>query len=119
MNLENIFQSANWRTEKKVSIIDCPDFVQTDNLFEVKISLGKEITRPQTIEHHIRWIHFFFKPDNKKPCYRSGNFGFSTQDDSTETSVKSVHTHHSIFAALKISKSGIMLAAAYRNINGL
>ena len=29
---------------------------KADEMFAVKVSLGKEIAHPNTTEHHIRWI---------------------------------------------------------------
>lgn len=120
MNVENIFQSADWKTEKHVPVIDCPDQAQADELCEVKISLGKEIAHPNTTEHHIRWIQLFFKPDGDKFSYQAGNFEFTAHGESTEgPNTGPVHTHHSVTAALRITKSGTLLAAAYCNIHGL
>ncbi len=120
MNVENIFQSADWKTEKHVPVIDCPDQAQAGELCEVKISLGKEIAHPNTTEHHIRWIQLFFKPDGDKFSYQAGNFEFTAHGESTEgPNTGPVHTHHSVTAALRITKSGTLLAAAYCNIHGL
>lgn len=59
MGLSERIQSADWKTEKHVPVIECPDRVKADELFEVKVSLGKEIAHPNTTEHHIRWIKIF------------------------------------------------------------
>lgn len=59
MGLSERIQSADWKTEKHVPVIECPERVKADELFEVKVSLGKEIAHPNTTEHHIRWIKIF------------------------------------------------------------
>jgi desulfoferrodoxin (superoxide reductase-like protein) len=51
-----LFQSADWKAEKHVPVIECGDEVKADELFEVKVTLGKEVIHPNTTEHHIRWI---------------------------------------------------------------
>ena len=120
MNLGNIFQHADWKTEKHIPVIECPDEVRSDELFEIKISLGKEIAHPNTTEHHIRWIQVFFKPEGDKFSYQVGNFEFSAHGESVEgPNTGPVHTHHSITLALKINKSGTLLVAALCNIHGL
>jgi superoxide reductase len=45
-------------------VIDCPDNVKADEMFDVTVTLGKEIAHPNTTEHHIRWIQLYFKPDD-------------------------------------------------------
>lgn len=120
MNLGNILQSADWKTEKHVPVIDCLDQVPAGELCEVKISLGKEIAHPNTTEHHIRWIQLFFKPEGDKFSYQVGNFEFTAHGESAEgPNTGPVHTHHSVIATFKITKPGTLLAAAYCNIHGL
>ncbi|MDA8162562.1 MAG: class II SORL domain-containing protein [Desulfobacteraceae bacterium] len=120
MNLGDIFQHADWKAEKHVPVIECPDEVRPDELFEIKISLGKEIAHPNTTEHHIRWIQVFFKPEGDKFSYQIGNFEFSAHGESVEgPNTGPVHTHHAVTMAIKINKPGILLAAALCNIHGL
>ena len=45
-------QHADWKNEKHVPVIECPDTVKKEELFEVKASIGKEISHPNTTEHH-------------------------------------------------------------------
>jgi superoxide reductase len=44
-------QKADWKTEKHVPVIECPDTVKAGEMFEVKVTLGKEIAHPNTTEH--------------------------------------------------------------------
>lgn len=120
MNAGSIFQSADWKTEKHVPVIECPDQVQAGELCEVKVSLGKEIAHPNTTEHHIRWIQLFFKPDGDKFAYQVGNFEFTAHGESAEgPNSGPVHTHHAVTVAIRISKPGTLLATAFCNIHGL
>jgi superoxide reductase len=36
------YQTADWKSEKHVPVIDCPDEVKADEMFDVTITLGKE-----------------------------------------------------------------------------
>ena len=38
---------ADWKTEKHVPAIDCPDKVKADQMFDVKVTVGKEIAHPE------------------------------------------------------------------------
>ena len=42
--LKEVFQSADWKSEKHVPVIECPESVKAGELFEVKVTLGKEVT---------------------------------------------------------------------------
>jgi superoxide reductase len=60
-----LYQSADWKTEKHVPVIECPDQVKADEFFEIRASIGKEVAHPNTTEHHIRWIELLFKPEGR------------------------------------------------------
>ena len=116
----DMFQTADWKAEKHVPVIECADEVQANEPFEVKLSLGKEIAHPNTTEHHIRWIQLFFQPDGGKFAYQVGNFEFAAHGESAEgPNTGPVHTHHAVTASLKLQKSGVLLATSFCNIHGL
>jgi superoxide reductase len=120
MKLGERIQEADWKAEKHVPVIECPDKVKADELFEVKVSLGKEIPHPNTTEHHIRWISLFFHPDGAKFTYQVGQYEFSAHGESVEGANKGpVYTHHEVTASLRISRKGVLYALAYCNIHGL
>ncbi|MFP3860718.1 MAG: class II SORL domain-containing protein [Bacteroidales bacterium] len=115
-----IFQSANWKEEKHVPAIECPDTVNAGEMFQVKASLGKEVAHPNTTEHHIRWIQLFFKPEGEKFAYQIGNFEFTAHGESVEGANEGpVYTNHSIVTEFKTNKPGTLVAASYCNIHGL
>jgi superoxide reductase len=115
-----LYQTADWKAEKHVPVIECPDEVNADEIFEVKVSLGKEVAHPNTTGHHICWIQLYFKPDDGKFAYQVGNFEFAAHGASTDgADTGPVYTHHAATAALKISKPGTLFAAAFCNIHGL
>jgi superoxide reductase len=115
-----LFQTADWKTEKHVPIIDCPDQVKAGDLFIATVSVGKEIAHPNTTEHHIRWISAYFQPEGEKFPYEVGHFEFSAHGESTEGPNKGpVYTNHEVAITLKVSKPGILYATALCNIHGL
>ena len=116
----DIYQSADWKAEKHVPVIECADTVAADEMFAVKISLGKEIAHPNTTEHHIRWIQLYFKPDGDKFSYQVGNFEFTAHGECVDGPNKGpVYTHHAVGTEMKINKSGTLHATALCNIHGL
>jgi len=116
---ENI-QSADWKAEKHVPVIECPDKVKAQEMFDVKVTLGKEIAHPNTTEHHIRFISLFYHPKGEKFSYQVGHFEFNAHGESTEGPNKGpVYTNHQVTASLKISKPGILHALSFCNIHGL
>ncbi|MFZ2071912.1 MAG: class II SORL domain-containing protein [Halobacteriota archaeon] len=113
-------QSADWRKEKHVPVIECPPKVKAGELFEVKVTLGKEIAHPNTTEHHIRWINVFFHPEGEKFSYQVGTFEFDAHGESTEgPNTGPVYTHHEAAFSMKITKPGTLYALALCNIHGL
>jgi superoxide reductase len=118
--LSERIQKADWKKEKHVPVIEAPDKVKAGELFEVKVSLGKEIAHPNTTEHHIRWISLYFHPGGEKFTYDVGHFEFNAHGESTAGPNEGpVYTHHGVAAWMKTNKSGTLHALAYCNIHGL
>ncbi len=80
MEINDLFQKADWRKEKHVPVIECPSTIKKEELCDVKVSIGKEIAHPNTTEHHIAWISVFFKPTDDKFPYQIGQFLFLSKD---------------------------------------
>ncbi|MEZ4598629.1 MAG: class II SORL domain-containing protein [Syntrophotaleaceae bacterium] len=116
-----LYQTADWKTEKHVPVIEIlSGSVKADELFSVKISLGKEVAHPNTTEHHIRWIKLYFKGDGDKFPYEVGNYEFSAHGESVAGPNQGpVYTNHSITTEMKVNKAGMLYATAYCNIHGL
>lgn len=118
--LGNLIQEADWKKEKHVPVIECPDVVKKDQLFDVKVGIGKEIAHPNTTEHHIRWIDLYFHPDGEKFPFQIGHFEFTAHGESTDgPNMSSVFTHHAVTASFKTGKPGKIHALALCNIHGL
>ena len=120
MKAGELYQSADWKSEKHVPVIEAPTEVKAGEVFDVKVSIGKEVAHPNTTEHHIRWIQLFFKPEEGKFPYQVGNFEFTAHGEAVEGADQGpVYTHHSVVASLKVEKSGVLLATSFCNIHGL
>ncbi len=115
-----LIQEADWKKEKHVPIIDCPNEVSKDEMINVRVGLGKEIAHPNTTEHHIRWIDVFFHPMGRKFPYQIGHYEFNAHGESLDGPNKStVYTHHAVTLYFKTSKPGTIFAIALCNIHGL
>jgi len=66
MAIKDLFQSADWKKEKHVPVIDAPDAVKKDEIAAINICVGKEIEHPNTTAHHISWIEVYFHPQGEK-----------------------------------------------------
>lgn len=120
MKFADVYQTADWKAEKHVPVIEAPEKVKPGETVTITVSVGKEIAHPNTTEHHIRWIKLFFKPDNSKFVYDLGSFEFSAHGESTDGANKGpVFTEPLAVTAVKVSTSGTLLASAYCNIHGL
>jgi len=118
--LSEAIQSADWKTEKHVPVIECPDSVKADQLFDVALSVGQAVGHPNTTEHHIRWIKLFFRPEGEKAVCQVGSFEFAAHGESAKgANHGSVYAHHKAVATMKLTKSGTVQALAYCNIHGL
>ena len=119
-NIGEKIQTADWKSEKHVPVIDCPDVVKANEFFEVQVSIGKEIEHPNTTAHHIRWITLYYHAHGEKFNYEIGHFEFNAHGESVDgPDMGSAYTHHGVIAKLKISKPGALHALAYCNIHGL
>lgn len=118
--LGDFTQTADWKSEKHVPVIECDDQARKGEMFDVKVFLGKEVAHPNTTEHHIKWIQLFFKPEGGKFAYQVGNYEFCAHGESVEGADKGpVHTHHSITTSMKVTSPGKLLSLSYCNIHGL
>lgn len=106
-------QSADWKKEKHVPVIECPDEVQAGEAFKIVVSVGKEIAHPNTIEHHINWIQVFFSPEGDKFVYDLGRFEFNAHGEAD------LLTAPLVKAKIQIGKPGMLHAVSHCNIHGL
>jgi superoxide reductase len=120
MKIADVVQSADWKAEKHVPVIDAPDSVKAGEKVIVELCVGKEIAHPNTTEHHIRWIKLYFKPDNAKFVFEVASFEFTAHGESIDGANKGpAYSESSAKAVIKINTSGTLLATSYCNIHGL
>lgn len=117
---KDLLQSADWKKEKHVPVIDAPDAVKRGDAVKISVSVGKEITHPNTTEHHIAWAAVFFLPDGEKFPYQVGRFDFAAHGASVQgPNTSTVFTAPEVTFSLKTEKSGTIMASSYCNIHGL
>ena len=115
-----IFQTADWKAEKHVPVIELPEKIKKGEVFEVRVTVGKEIPHPNTTEHHIRWIELLFLPEGEKFPHEIGRVEFLSHGESTEgPNTSTVYAEPTAIFAFKTEKSGKLIAASYCNIHGL
>jgi superoxide reductase len=119
-NLCDHIQTADWKAEKHVPVIDCPDKVGAGEKFKVSVCIGKEIDHPNTTEHHIRWITLYYHAEGEKFNHEIGHFEFNAHGESADGANEGpVYTAHEVTSTLQISKSGTIHALSYCNIHGM
>ena len=62
VNMDEMYQTADWKTEKHVPVLSIEGKVEKGEWITVSAQVGKEVGHPNKTEHHIRWIKLFFKP---------------------------------------------------------
>lgn len=118
--LKELLQSADWKQEKHVPVIEASDTFKKGVFSEVMVSVGKEIAHPNTTEHHIRWIALYFLPQGEKFPYEVGKAEFNAHGESAQgPNTSTLFTHPQVSLSFKTDKAGVILAAAYCNIHGL
>lgn len=119
-DIKDLFQQADWKTEKHVPVLEAPDRTGKQELIQVTVSVGKEIPHPNTTEHHIRWIEVYFHPKGEKFPYQLGRFEFNAHGESAQgANASSVYTQPLVVCHFKTEKPGVLLASSYCNIHGL
>jgi superoxide reductase len=115
-----MYQTADWKTEKHIPVIECSDNVKKGEMFPVKVAVGKEVAHPNTTAHHISWISVYFKAEGDKfPC-EIGRFEFNAHGEAVDGPDKStIYTNHEVTLSMKTEKPGILYATSLCNIHGL
>ena len=118
--LKELLQSADWKKEKHVPVIEAFSQVKKGEFFQVKLTVGKEIAHPNTTEHHIRWIEAYFLADGEKFPYEIGRFEFGSHGESAQgPNTSTVFTGPEAVISFKTDKPGVIFASSYCNIHGL
>ena len=113
-------QTAEWKTEKHVPVIECPDAVQAGQKFQVTVSVGKEIPHPNTTEHHIVWIDLYFQPEGEKFTHHLGHYDFLAHGASVQGPNQGpAYAEPVVCGTHSLKRSGTFFAVEWCNIHGL
>ncbi len=117
--LAELFQTADWKAEKHVPVIEAPDEVKAGEPFAVTLTVGKEIPHPNTTEHHIRWVALYFQGEGDKFPYQLGQADFTAHGEAVAGANQGpAYTHSQATFWVKLTKAGTLYAASYCNIHG-
>ena len=118
--LAELFQSADWKQEKHVPVIELPEKAKKGENLKVTVGVGKQIGHPNTTEHHIVWIEVYFHPEGEKFPYQIGRFELASHGASVKgADTSTVYTHPEVTCTFKTEKNGTVYAISYCNIHGL
>jgi superoxide reductase len=118
--LKELFQSADWKKEKHVPVIEAPDKAKKGEMIRLMVSVGKEIPHPNETKHHIRRISLYFLPKGEKFPYHIGTLEFEAHGESTNgPDTSTVYSEPAGGVGFKTEKSGTLFASSYCNIHGL
>ncbi len=119
-DFKDLLQTADWKTEKHVPVIEAPDKIKNGDLLTVEVSVGKQIAHPNTTEHHIRSIDVYFLPAGEKFPYSVSRLEFCVHGASIQgPNTSTVFCEPKGTAVFKTAKSGTIIAAAFCNIHGI
>jgi superoxide reductase len=119
-DFKDLWQSADWKLEKHIPVIEAPDKVKKGEFFKVTVSVGRQIPHPNTTEHHIRWVEVYFLAEGEKFPYQIGKFEFTTHGESAQgPNMSAIYTQPEVVCSFKTEKSGTIFASSYCNIHGL
>ncbi len=119
-DLRDLLQSADWKAEKHVPVIEGPDQAAAAQTVNLEVSIGKQIAHPNTTEHHIRYLEVYFLPSGEKFPYQLGRFEFNAHGESVQgPNTSTVFSEPKAVISFKTAKSGTVMATAYCNIHGL
>ena len=120
VDLNNLFQSADWKKEKHTPVIEIIGKAKRAEPINMKVMVGKEVTHPNTTEHHIRWIDVYFLPEGEKFPYEIGKSEFTAHGASTGGSNSStIYSDPITSFTFKTEKHGTIIAFSFCNIHGL
>ena len=110
--LANYVKSGDWKGEKHVPAIIVKDTIKAGEVAQIKVCVGEEIAHPNTLEHYISWIKLFFVPEGGQIVELASN-------EYSANGELECFSEPTLFASVKLPKSGKLVAVSYCNIHGL
>lgn len=105
-------KTADWKAEKHVPVIECPDQVHAGAPFVVTVAVGREIPHPNEPGHHIAWAALYFIPEGTSAAVEVARTDFAAHGET-------VRTTPTFSATIAIARPGTLYATAYCNLHGL
>jgi superoxide reductase len=119
-DFKDLLQSADWKAEKHVPVIEAPDKISKGQVCKIEVSVGKQIAHPNTTEHHIRYIEVYFLATGEKFPAQLARFEFNAHGESAQgPNTSTIFSEPKVVSIFKTEKGGIIMAIAYCNIHGL
>ncbi len=109
--LKETVQTADWKNEKHSPVLEAVK--NEDGSLTVTAEVGKEISHPNTLEHHISWIKVYYLPEGAKLPIEIASANFTAHGESD------TFTEPKVIVNFKADKKGSILAQSYCNIHGL
>lgn len=94
--------------EKHVPIIDTPTSAKAGEPFIVTVTVGKIVSHPNTVEHHIQWIQLFAKEEGSRYVVDIAKVDFGPTYASPKITVP-----------VMLKKNSTLFALEYCNIHGV
>jgi superoxide reductase len=115
-----LFKSDDWKVEKHVPVIDCPDVFTAGEATTITVTVGKEIPHPNTTAHHIRWIRVYFRPEGSPFAHEVASFELAAHGASVEgPDTSTLYTQPKVTVAFATEEPGMLYATSFCNIHGL
>ncbi|MBN1259264.1 MAG: class II SORL domain-containing protein [Anaerolineae bacterium] len=113
-------QSADWKKEKHIPVIELPEVIEAGKPFLVTVSVGKEIPHPNTVEHHIKWIDVYFKPEGEKFLHQVAHFDFAAHAESVKGANEGAVLANPLATfSMTVKEPGTLVALELCNIHGV
>jgi len=117
---ELLLQTADWKTEKHVPVIEVADKINKGEVVKVSIKVGKEIPHPNTPEHHIKSIEVYFLIPEERFPFQVARFELNTHGESTKgPNTSTIYSEPEVAVSFKTERSGTILVTSYCNIHGI
>lgn len=115
-----LYEADDWKVEKHVPVIDCPDVFAANEPTTITVTVGKEISHPNTTVHHIRWLRLFFLPEGSEFAYEVASFELAAHGESVKgADTSTLYTQPSVTVEFMTGEPGMLYATAFCNIHGL
>lgn len=120
MKIGEAIKSGDFKGEKHVPVIEAPEKVKSGELFQIQVSVGKEIPHPNKMEHHICWIQLYYKAADGSFLIELANYKFGAHGAVMEADAPGIaYSEPAGTVSAKLGKSGTLVALSYCNIHGL